>query len=667
MKVSPLSEYDLHLFHEGTNYRAYQILGAHLTRQEERDGVRFAVWAPDAAAVSVVGDFNHWQGGGHAMSRIGDSGVWALFIPDLPVGTVYKYELVTAAGKVLLKADPYAFAAELRPQTGSKVANLQGHHWQDREWRLQRGAVYDKPMNIYEVHLGSWRRNANGDFLTYRELAETLPEYVAAMGYTHVELMPVGEYPFDGSWGYQSVGFYAVTSRYGDPLDFMYLVDRCHQQGIGVILDWVPSHFCKDDHGLRLFDGSPLYEYAVNQRAENWQWGTLNFDLGRPEVMSFLIANAVFWLEFYHIDGLRIDAVANMLYLDYARDPGDWSPNRYGGREDLEGIGFLRRLNKFIFANFPHALVLAEESTSWPLVTKPTYVGGLGFNFKWNMGWMNDMLKYMEMDSIHRKWNHHLVTFSFVYAFSENYVLPMSHDEVVHGKKSLLDKMPGDYWQKFANLRAFYGYMMGHPGKKLLFMGSEFGQFIEWQYGDSLDWHLLEYDMHKKMHDYVKALNHFYRENPALWQVDHDWNGFAWIDCQDFQQSVIVFQRKARKADEFLIVVCNFTPNVHYDYRIGVPAADTYYEAFNSDDPGYGGSGQNNRRELVVEDRAWHNQSHSLRLTLPPLATIFLKPVGVKSPAPSGKASKFCRMIRGPMRKNVCRRLRGSMRGRRRK
>ena len=630
MTISPLSEHDLYLFHEGTHFCSYQMLGAHITEHKGRKGVRFAVWAPRAQAVKVVGDFNGWKGGAHVMERHGCSGVWHLFVGGLEAGAIYKYEITTAAGEQLLKSDPYAFAAELRPATASQVYELSGFDWQDADWEVKRSRkVYEQPMLIYEVHPGSWRFNDGRQPLGYRELADELVDYAADMGYTHIELMPVVEHPFDGSWGYQATGFFAVTSRYGTPHDFMYFVNRCHQRGLGVILDWVPGHFCKDDHGLRCFDGSALYESADPRKAENYGWGTTNFDYGRPEVRSFLISNALFWFDVFHIDGLRVDAVANILYLDYCRNPGEWEPNEYGGNGNLAGMEFLRKLNEAVFARYPAALMIAEESTSWPLVSKPTYLGGMGFNFKWNMGWMNDMLRYMAIDTVHRKWHHNLVTFSFMYAFSENFILPLSHDEVVHGKKSLIEKMPGDYWQKFANLRAFYAYWLAHPGKKLLFMGGEFGQFIEWKYDDSLDWHLLNYPMHQKLHAYVKALNAFYRREPALWEIDCDWQGFNWIDCQDYQQSIIALVRKGRQPDEYLIVICNFTPRVHCGYRIGIPENCCYREVFNSDWEEFGGSGQHNEGMLMPEAMAWHNRQYSLSITIPPLAAIFLKPAGL--------------------------------------
>lgn len=627
MRTSPLSDHDLYLFHEGTNFRSYQMLGAHPSKYRGKPGVRFAVWAPNAAEVRVVGSFNNWQGDAHIMRRVRKSGVWSLFISGVEPGGLYKYEIITADGRKILKADPYAFRAELRPNTASVIDSLENYEWHDAAWQTEKKTrpIYQQPVLIYEVHLGSWRRGPDGDILTYRQLADQLADYAADMGYTHIEIMPLVEHPFDGSWGYQATGYFAVTSRYGLPQDFMYLVDVCHSRGLGVIVDWVPGHFCKDDHGLRLFDGTPLYEYSDSQRGENADWGTANFDLGRPEVKSFLISNALFWFDIYHIDGLRVDAVANIIYLDYGKREGQWTPNRFGGNESLEGVEFLRQLNQAVFEYYPDSLMIAEESTAWPMVSWPANVGGLGFNFKWNMGWMNDMLRYMAADPVHRKWQHNLVTFSFMYAFSENFILPLSHDEVVHGKKSLLDKMPGDYWQKFANLRAFYTYWMAHPGKKLLFMGGEFGQFIEWNFADSLDWHLLEYPMHRKMQDFSRAINKFYRKEKALWQIDFDWQGFEWIDCQDFSQSVISFIRKGTDKDDFIITVCNFTPMIRENYRIGVPVPGAYQEVFNSDCEMFGGSGQANTGLLETEAVEWHERKFSISLRLPPLATIYIK------------------------------------------
>lgn len=627
MDISTLSDYDLYLYHQGTNYHSYQMFGAHCVSENGEKGVRFSVWAPNAQEISVVGDFNNWQQESHRMARIADSSIWVLFVANITVGTAYKYAIQTNTGCTVLKADPYGFYAEVRPNTASIVYDLGKFQWSDQKWQKEKKehTAYETPMLTYEVHLGSWRRNGQGNFLTYRESAEELVAYVKQMHYTHIELMPLCEYPFDGSWGYQATGYYAVTSRYGEPCDFMYLVNLCHENNIGVILDWVPGHFCRDEHGLRHFDGGPLYESNNPKRAENYEWGTTNFDYGRTEVQSFLISNAMFLFELYHIDGLRIDAVANMLYLNYGRKEDDREINKYGGDGNLEAMEFLRKLNHAIFEKHPNALMIAEESTSWPLISKPVYMGGMGFNFKWNMGWMNDMLRYMSMDPIYRQFHHNLVTFSFMYAFSENFVLPLSHDEVVHGKCSLINKMPGDYWQKFANLRAFYGYWLAHPGKKLLFMGSEFGQFIEWKYDDSLDWHLLDYPMHHKLHEYVKQSNAFYCEQTSFWQIDCDWQGFEWIDCNDNRNSVISFIRKGKDPKDFVIVICNFTPAVHQDYRVGVPLDGTYIEAFNSDSENFGGSNVINEGDFISEKVAWHGKKESIRITVPPLATIYLK------------------------------------------
>lgn len=613
------------------------MFGAHKTETDGISGVRFAVWAPHAAEVRVVGNFNNWNGKNHIMKRF--RSIWTLFVPEIGIGELYKFEICTYNGKNFMKADPYGFYGECRPGTASKIYDLSTYTWKDNSWQQQKTvkALYENPMLIYEVHLGSWRRKQGNKLMSYRDMADELVNYVADMGYTHIELLPVAEHPFDGSWGYQATGYYAITSRYGEPKDFMYFIDCCHQRAIGVILDWVPGHFCKDAHGLRYFDGIPLYESNCPQRSENLEWGTANFDFGRTEVQSFLISNALFWFDVYHIDGLRVDAVASMIYLDYGKHYGEWSPNQYGGNENLEGVAFLRKLNEAVFLYYPDAMMIAEESTAWPMVSWPTHAGGLGFNFKWNMGWMNDVLKYMELDPIHRKWHHNLVTFSLMYAFSENFILPLSHDEVVHGKHSLLDKIPGDYWQKFAGLRAFLGYWMAHPGKKLVFMGGEFGQFVEWKYDDSLDWHLLEYPMHKKMHDYVCDLNWFYRHEPMFWKKDFSWQGFQWIDCNDYSQSIISFIRKDYNLPEFIIVVCNFTPEVRQIYRIGVPQHGSYREIFNSDCERYGGSGLVNEGDLVAEDQTWHNLPYSLVLCIPPLATIYLKLVEDKLLSWKGK------------------------------
>ena len=622
---SMISDYDRYLFHEGSHFQSYRMLGAHLTVRDGISGVRFAVWAPNALEVRVVGEFNCWQGKGHLMQRLGDSGIWELFVPSIVTGTVYKYEITTREGKRKLKADPYAFWAEVRPGTASKVFPLDDYNWQDDRWREGKPAAGGvcQPLSIYEVHLGSWRRNPDGTLYSYRQLADELVDYVAALAFTHIEVLPLAEHPFDGSWGYQATGYYAPTSRYGNPDDFKYFVNKCHERGIGVIMDWVPGHFCKDDQGLRLFDGRPIYESGFSGLAENRGWGTLNFDFSRPEVWSFLIGNALYWLDIFHVDGLRADAVANIMFRDYGKQPGEWLPNRFGGKEDLEAIEFIKKLNEVVHQYYPQALVIAEESTAWPMLTRPVYLGGLGFDYKWNMGWMNDALRYISLDPVYRKWEHNLLTFSLLYAFSENFLLPLSHDEVVHGKKSLLDKMPGDYWRKFANLRAFYGYFFAHPGKKLLFMGGEFGQFSEWSEARELDWRLLDFEMHANMKQYVRDLNRYYRQDPTFWQVDDNWQGFEWIDCHDYCQSIISFLRKS-KDGEFTVVLCNFTPVVRHDYRIGVPKPGRYREVFNSDLSRYGGSGVGNS-DLVADETAWHNQPCSVSVTVPPLATIYLK------------------------------------------
>lgn len=619
------SRIDLEEIRKKLNFKKYRSMGAHIKEVAGSRGVQFSVWAPNAKSVSVVGDFNSWDGSGHVMERDYDTGVWSLFVPNLKEGDLYKYSIVGANGESILKSDPYGFYHEVRPNTASVVYELSGYEWNDLGYRRgkRQHKLYNGPVNIYEVHLGSWKQKGNGDFLSYRELADHLIDYVLDMGYTHVEIMPLIEHPLDASWGYQGVGYFSVTSRYGEPKDFMYFVDRCHQNGIGVILDWIPAHFCKDAHGLAKFDGSCLYEYSDPVRAENYQWGTLNFDLGRYEVMEYLISSAMFFLEVFHIDGLRVDAVTSMLYLDFGKD--EWRPNEYGGRENIEAINFMRILNEEVFSKYKSVLMIAEESTSWPLVSSPTYLGGLGYNYKWNMGWMNDMLEYMEKEPIHRKHHHNLITFSFMYTYSENFILPLSHDEVVHGKKSLLDKMPGDYWQKFANLRLLYGYKMTHPGKKLLFMGGEFGQFIEWRCDESLEWFLLRYDMHEKLHKYTRTLNHIYREERALWELDHDIAGFKWIEPNNNEQSIVSFVRRGKKENDVVIVVCNFTPQVYYDYRVGVPLKAEYEEILNSDDEAFGGSGFTNGINIKAKEEMWNHQNYSIKLKIPPLGAVYLK------------------------------------------
>ena len=629
MKTSALSEFDLYLFHQGTNYHAQEMLGAHFIERDGKRGVRFTVWAPNAKSVSVVGGFNDWDANAQPMQRVRDGEIWETFVEGLGEGEIYKYAIEPQwGGPRIMKADPYGVYAEKKPQTASRTYDMNHYEWKDAAWQEKKSheASYERPMLTYEVHAGSWRRTLDGEYLSYRDMADQLISYVKEMNYTHIEFMPLCEHPYDGSWGYQATGYFAVTSRYGTPDDFRYLVDTAHANGIGIIMDWVPGHFCKDEQGLRHFDGKNLYESDNEQRAENWEWGTTNFDYGRTEVQSFLISNALFWFEEFHIDGLRIDAVANMLYLNYGRKDGEWQPNKYGDTGNLEAMEFLKKLNETIFKYHPQALMIAEESTSWPLISKPVYMGGMGFNYKWNMGWMNDMLDYVSLDPIYRKWNQDKLTFSLMYAFSENFVLPLSHDEVVHGKCSLISKMPGDYWQKFAGLRGFFGYWMAHPGKKLLFMGGEYGQFIEWNFDDSLDWHLVEqYPMHTKMLAYSKALNKFYVESKALWQVDFDWNGFQWIDCNDNENSVVALVRRAEERSDFLVCVHNFTPEVRHSYRIGVPTKGTYVEVFNSDLEEFGGSGVVNAGDIASEDYPFHGRDQSIVITVPPLATVFYR------------------------------------------
>jgi 1,4-alpha-glucan branching enzyme len=625
-----LSEFDLHLLNEGTHYRAWEKLGPHRMTVDGTQGVHFAVWAPNAQRVSVVGDFNLWDGRVHPMRRLVPSGIWEIFIPELADGACYKYEVRTTAGHLLHKADPYARRFEVPPNTASVVWTEDTYKWGDDTWMSERPSLngwHERPMSVYEVHLGSWRRvpEDGSRFLTYRELADELIPYVREMGFTHIELMPVMEHPFSGSWGYQVTGFFAPTSRFGTPDDFRYFVDECHRYGIGVILDWVPGHFPKDRHALAEFDGTALYEHADPRKGEHMDWGTLIFNYGRNEVRTFLLSNALYWLEAFHVDGLRVDAVASMLYLDYSRKPGEWIPNQYGGRENLEAVSFLQQLNTVTHGQMPGTITVAEESTSWPAVSRPTYVGGLGFTYKWNMGWMHDMLEYLQQDPVHRRWHHGKVTFSMLYAFTENFVLPFSHDEVVHGKRAMLDKMPGDVWQKHAALRALYGYMYGHPGKKLMFMGSEFGQWREWNGEESLDWHLLGDWMHAGMQRWVQDLNHTYQRERSLHEVDFDGSGFRWIDCNDNENSVVSMIRTAKDPDDFSVIVANFTPVPRPGYRIGVPAAGWYRELLNSDAEIYGGSNMGNDGGVYTEDVPAHGFEHSLRLTVPPLGFVLLK------------------------------------------
>jgi len=625
-----LGDYDLHLFAEGTHNRAFEKLGAHRIRLGEASGIHFAVWAPNAQRVSAIGDFNGWDGRVHPMRHLGPSGIWELFVPDLPDGQRYKFEVRTPSGVLLKKSDPYGVAFEAPPQTASIVRDISRYEWKDAAWmaaRAGRGACLEQPMAIYEAHLGSWARvpEEGNRFLSYRELALRLVPYVKEMGYTHIELLPVMEHPFSGSWGYQVLGFFAPTSRFGPPEDFKHFVDACHEAGLGVILDWVPGHFPKDEHGLARFDGTALYEHADPRQGEHQDWGTLIFNYGRNEVRSFLLSNALFWLEEYHVDGLRVDAVASMLYLDYSRRQGEWVPNRFGGRENLEAIAFLQELNRLTHGRHPGTLTAAEESTSWPGVTRPAHAGGLGFTYKWNMGWMHDMLAFAGHEPIHRRWHHDLVTFSALYMHSENFILPLSHDEVVHGKRSLLDKMPGDVWQKHATLRTLFGYMYGHPGKKLLFMGGEFGQWREWSHDRSLDWHLLDDPQHAGLRRYVQALNWHYREQPALFELDDAPEGFRWIDCHDNENSVVSIVRYARRPSDFVVLVFNFTPVPRAEYRIGVPAAGFYTELLNSDAAVYGGSNVGNDGGVASEPAAAHGFDQSIRLTVPPLGCLLLK------------------------------------------
>jgi 1,4-alpha-glucan branching enzyme len=626
-----ITEYDVYLFSQGKHTRIYDRLGAHLMRIGEADGVHFAVWAPNADRVSVVGDFNAWDGRVHPMRRLGPTGIWEIFIPGLAEGARYKFEIRSSLhGELLLKTDPFGFGFEVPPLTASIVTNI-GYTWQDAAWLIDRAganAWLDKPMATYEVHLGSWMRVPEEEdrYLTYAELAASLIPYVKEMGYTHIELLPVMEHPFSGSWGYQVTGYYAPTSRFGAPRDFKAFVDACHQAGLGVILDWVPGHFPKDAHGLARFDGTALFEHANPLQGEQRDWGTLIFNYGRNEVRNFLLANSLFWLEEYHIDGLRVDAVASMLYLDFSKRPGDWVPNKFGGRENIEAIDFIRELNALTHGEHPGSIMVAEESTAFPGVTRPVYLGGLGFTYKWNMGWMNDTLAYIKQDPIYRRYHHRLLTFSLMYAFSENYLLPISHDEVVHMKGSMSGKVPGDDWQTAATLRAIYGYMYAHPGKKLMFMGCEFGQQREWNYDSSLDWHLLEKPLHAGLKQFMQDLNHLYSSEPSLHEVDVKPSGFLWIDCNDSDNSVVAMLRFAADPGDFLVCVFNFTPLPRHGYTFGVPRAGAYTEALNSDAAPYGGGNVGNNGLVVTDPVPSHGYPDSVRVTLPPLSCLFLRP-----------------------------------------
>ncbi len=623
-----MGEMDLHLFAEGNHLDLYRQFGAHLRTVGEETGVYFAVWAPNAQRVSVVGDFNGWDGRVHPMRKLIGSGVWELFLPGVSEGAHYKFEIRTPSGAILLKSDPFAFFNQHSKDTSSLVYDLRRYQWSDGEWmEARRSKTWIRsPISVYEVHLGSWRRKVeerNRPF-SYLELSETLLPYVIEMGYTHIELMPIAEHPFEGSWGYQVTNYYAPTSRFGSPDEFRHFVDKCHQCGIGVIMDWVPAHFPKDTHGLAEFDGTDLYEHADPRQGEHQDWGTLIFNFGRNEVRNFLLANALFWLDEYHIDGLRVDAVASMLYLDYSRKAGEWIPNAFGGRENLEAVHFLKRVNEVCYERYPGVMTIAEESTAWPSVSRPTYLGGLGFGFKWNMGWMHDFLDYMKLDPIFRRYHHGSITFSLVYAFSEHFVLVLSHDEVVHGKGSLIGKMPGDEWQKFANLRLFFAWMYAHPGKKLLFMGGEFGQVREWSHDRELDWELLQFPKHDGLRRLVQHLNYVYRNEPALWDLDDTYDGFEWIDFHDADNSVISFMRKSQEG-EIIVFVINATPQVLHDYRLGVPQTGYYRELINTDAETYGGSNVGNFGGMQSQSHAWMSRDHSIVMQLPPLATIAFK------------------------------------------
>lgn len=624
-----ITDFDLHLFSEGSHFRIYEKFGAHITTVDGKKGVRFAVWAPNAASVSVIGDFNQWNSEKHPMEQLHQSGVWTAFVPGLAEGAIYKYCVNGRDGSRVEKTDPVGFASEVRPKTASIVHELDTYKWNDKEWfdNMNTFNSLQSPVSIYELHLGSWRRvpEEGNRWLTYRELADELVPYLVEMGYTHVEFLPVSEHPLDQSWGYQTLGLFAATSRFGTPEDLMFLIDKLHQAGIGVIVDWVPAHFPRDGHGLGRFDGTHLYEHADPRQGEHREWGTYVYNYGRHEVKNFLISNALFWFDKFHIDGMRVDAVASMLYLDYARKDGEWVANQYGGRENLEAVDFLRRLNEVVYTEYPHALMIAEESTAWPQVARPTYLGGLGFGLKWDMGWMNDTLKYISNDPVYRRYHHSNLTFRGLYQFSENFVLPLSHDEVVHGKGSMINKMPGDLWQKFANLRLLYGYQYTLPGKKLLFMGGEFAQWKEWNHDESLDWHLLQYDTHRGMQKWVRDLNHLYKNDPAVHARDCEPSGFEWIDCQDSDQSILSYMRKGAKPEDVIVIAANFTPVPRGGYRIGLPERGYWKEILNSDAYEYGGSGSGNYGGVWSDDHEHHARPYSAAITIPPLGIVMFK------------------------------------------
>lgn len=627
---SEITNFNTFLFHQGKNYETYNILGSHVKIEGQKKGIQFATWAPNAKEVYVVGDFNNFElDNNYKLERVSENGLWKGFFEKVKLGDRYKYCIISNDGeKGEFKADPYAIQTELRPDSASIVYEPKEFKWTDEKWIKYRNNinVLEEPLNIYEVHLGSWRTREDGEFLTYEEIAKKLPKYVKEMGYTHVEIMPLVEHPLDASWGYQGTGYYSPTSRYGKIEGLKKLIDKLHELNIGVIMDWAPGHFCKDSHGLYKFDGTPTYEYQEEWRAENRGWGTCNFDLGRPEVKSYLISNALYWFREFHIDGLRVDAVSSILYLDYSRSHGEWVPNKYGGNGNLEAIDFLKELNKAVFIEYPTALMIAEESTAWPNITKPTNHDGLGFNLKWNMGWMNDTLEYVQIDPLYRSNNHRNITFAMMYNYAENYLLPLSHDEVVHGKKSLINKMWGDEWNRFAGLRAFMGYMIGHPGKKLTFMGCEFAQPIEWREYEELEWNVIEdLEIHKKTHLFFKELNHLYLNNRSLWELDHDYRGFNWIEADNSEQSILIFNRRSRNDEDTLVFIINFTSTVYYDYRIGVPFLGEYKEIFNTDDERYGGSGQVMGENLFAEKVQFQDQPYSLKIKVPPMATLVLK------------------------------------------
>ncbi|EOU1120879.1 1,4-alpha-glucan branching protein GlgB [Clostridium perfringens] len=618
------------LFLEGKEHSAYKFMGAHFITENRKRGVRFTTWAPRASKIYVIGDFNNWElKEEYSMKKINERGIWSLFLPKLEEGIKYKFAVVNECGNnTVYKADPYAFKSELRPNTASVLTKIKSFRWRDKRWlnKREKEGLDNKPMNIYELHLGSWKRK-DGEFMTYEEISEVLVEYIKEMGYTHVEFMPINEHPLDASWGYQGVGYYSVTSRYGDLNGLKALINKLHKNNIGVLLDWVPSHFCKDEHGLFMFDGSPTYEYEAWWKANNEGWGTCNFDLGRPEVKSFLFSNAMYWINEFHIDGLRVDAVSNMLYLDYGREYGEWEPNIYGGNGNLEAIAFLKELNTIIKKEGKGAITVAEESTSWEGITKPVEEDGLGFDYKWNMGWMNDTLSYIELDPIYRKYHHNKMNFSMMYNYSEKFILPISHDEVVHGKKSLINKMWGDDWKKYAGLRLYASFMMGHPGKKLMFMGCEFGQFVEWREWEELQWNVIEeFDIHRKTKEYFKALNHFYLENNSLWSLDYEEEGFKWIDADNSEESVLSFIRIGKNKKEKLIFICNFTPEVYYDFKVGVPELGEYVEVFNSDSLEFGGAGNIMGDSILkATEESFKDFDYSISVKVPPLGTLVLK------------------------------------------